>query len=384
MDLSSVLHDQSREWTLSDVSLAFRSYRDLDRFRNGPLAELGIQPDSVEDVLPCSPMQEAILASQRRDPEAYRTCFVFEAVSAPDMPVDCARLQQAWRAVVRRHSLLRALLLGNVAGSSETTIVVLRDPQLSISVFQAAESVATPELFRARYSPVDQQADGLQHHLSICQLEDQRVYLCLDINYAIVDAHSRDIMMHDLQTAYGADLDPNGSQFKNVISYLLRQPQEEAGHYWASQLDGVKPCYLPSMAVDGRQSFRDGTVQLPGLNTRAIFAYCQMMEVTPATVLQTAWAMVLSYYTGSITSCFGIFCSGRDLPVNNVSEIFGPLITMLPCRVHLLEKLTVAEALRSVQNNFISSLPFQIFPLSSTKKVLGIESSELFNTALNL
>ncbi|PVH90270.1 condensation-domain-containing protein, partial [Periconia macrospinosa] len=209
MEMPGLLQGRSRQWTLSDFPLAFDSYRDLDRFQGDTLAELGVQADDVEDVYPCSPMQEGILASQSKDSEAYRTCFVFEAVPRQDTSIDCAQLQQAWKAVVRRHSLLRALLVDNVPGSVGTTIVVLRDPQPSVSVFRAADEVMTAEMFRARYSPAGQQTGGLQHHLSICQLGNERVYLCLDINHAILDAHSRDIILRDLQTAYGADLDPH-------------------------------------------------------------------------------------------------------------------------------------------------------------------------------
>ena len=102
----------SPQWSLADLSLPFDSYRDLDRFHDSTLVELGLRPEDVEDVYPCSPMQEGILASQSRDPAAYRVCSVFEVVPAPNARIDCARLQQAWRAVVRRHSLAKRAKTG--------------------------------------------------------------------------------------------------------------------------------------------------------------------------------------------------------------------------------------------------------------------------------
>jgi hypothetical protein len=86
---------------------------------------------------------------------------------------------------------------------------------------------------------------GIQHHLSICQLENQRVYLCLDINHAIFDAHSSHIIMPDLQMAYSADLNPHDTPFRKVISYLQQLSEDEARRYWANHLEGIEPCYFP-------------------------------------------------------------------------------------------------------------------------------------------
>ncbi|KAE8855468.1 hypothetical protein PTNB73_10125 [Pyrenophora teres f. teres] len=191
IDMSALLPNRSAEWTLSDLPLAFSSYIDLDRFRHKTLPGLEVPPEDVEDVFPCTPMQEGILTSQGKDPDAYWVCFIYEVIPNQETSISLARLQQAWKGVVHQHSLLRTLLVDNVPGSTGTTNVVLKDPQPSISVF-SSEGTATIELFRSRYNPAAQRSIGqLQHHLSICQLNNGKVYLCLDINHAIIDAHSR-------------------------------------------------------------------------------------------------------------------------------------------------------------------------------------------------
>jgi NRPS condensation-like uncharacterized protein len=57
------------------------------------------------------------------------------------------------------------------------------------------------------------------------------VYLCLNINHAIINAHSTRIIMRDLQTAYSTDLNTHNTQFKNVISYLKQQSRDKAVRY---------------------------------------------------------------------------------------------------------------------------------------------------------
>ncbi|KAE8868649.1 hypothetical protein PTNB29_02560 [Pyrenophora teres f. teres] len=384
IDMSALLPNRSAEWTLSDLPLAFSSYIDLDRFRHKTLPGLEVPPEDVEDVFPCTPMQEGILTSQGKDPDAYWVCFIYEVIPNQETSISLARLQQAWKGVVHQHSLLRTLLVDNVPGSTGTTNVVLKDPQPSISVF-SSEGTATIELFRSRYNPAAQRSIGqLQHHLSICQLNNGKVYLCLDINHAIIDAHSRGILMHDLQEAYDANLNPQSTSFRDFASYIKQQSQEEAGRYWAEYLDGVEPCFFPSLGDSGGANTIPRTVEVPSIDSSAVHMFCKIWEVTPATIIQTAWALVLSRYTNSTNPCFGNLSSGRDLPIHNVNSIFGPLISILPCRIHLHKQLTVLEALKTVQENYASSLSFQTFPLASMHSFLGLGTSALFNTALSL
>jgi hypothetical protein len=384
-DMSALLSNRRAEWTLSDFPLAFSSYTDLDRFRHDTLSGLGVRPEDVEDVFPCCPMQEGILTSQGKDPDAYWVCLIYEVMPDQETSISLSRLQQAWKGVVRRHSLLRTLLVDNVPGSTGTTNVVLKDPKPSISVFRTSEGAATVELFHSRYNPAAQKQMGqLPHHLSICCTEDEKVYLCLDINHAIMDAHSQGILLRDLQKAYNANLDPHGALFRDFASYTKKQSREEACRYWAKYLDGVEPCYFPSIGESGEANDTSRTLEVPGIDASAIHAFCQFWEITPATIIQTAWALVLSRYTNSATPCFGNLSSGRDLPIDNVNDIFGPLIAMLPCRVHLHDQLTVLEALRTVQRDYASSLRYQTFSLASMHGLLGLGTSALFNTALSL
>ncbi|KAI1559805.1 EntF Non-ribosomal peptide synthetase module, partial [Pyrenophora tritici-repentis] len=384
VEMATLLQKKHKQWTLSDLPLAFKTYEDLDSFQNDTLAELGVQPEEVEDVFPCLPMQEGILISQSRDPDAYRVSSIFEVIPTQQNQVNCTRLQQAWEAVVRRHSLLRALLVDNVPGSLGTTNVVLKDPQPSISFFRAAGDTATLAMFRAHQDTLAQQDSGLQHRMFICQLDNGKAYLCLDINHAIFDAHSRGVILRDLQSAYSANLNPDSGRFRDVVSYLTQQEQEETHAYWARYLDGVEPCFFSSMAEPQDVCYRDGTVHVPDIDANAVHTFCQTWDITIATIIQTAWALVLSRYTGATTPCFGNLSSRRDLPVEDVANIFGPLITTIACRVQLDEHKTVMDVLRAVQSDYTNSLPHQNISLASVHSMLGLGANALFNTILSL
>ena len=382
-NIPDLLRNRKPELTLSDSSV-FKFYEDLDRFQSETLSEINIKPKDIEDVYACIPMQEGILASQSRDLNAYRVCAVIEAVSTNNQTIDCIRLQKAWETVVQRHSLLRTLLVRDVPGSMGICNVVLNNPPPSVSFFKAAGDVVDISLFRGHYNPIKEQERGLQHHLAICQLDNEKVYLCLDINHAIIDAHSRDIIVRDLQAAYDGLLDSHGVAFKNVVSYLEEQSQEVSRQYWASHLHGLQPCYFPSIAESDSDKRRDGSEEVPSIDSRAIHAFCEAWEVTPATIIQTAWAMVLSRYAGSADTCFGTLSSGRDAPIDGIDDIVGPLVTMLTSRVRFDEQSTVMDVLRSVQSDYLDALAHQTFSLSSVHNMLELGTSPLFNTSLSI
>ncbi|KAH9875478.1 hypothetical protein J1614_004317, partial [Plenodomus biglobosus] len=384
VELPGILGGRGLEWTLSDLPLAFHTYKDLRRFQDETLPALGLQAEQVEDVFPCSPMQEGILASQGRDTDTYWVCYIVEVVAIQLRPVDIARLQRAWQRVVQKHSLLRALLVDDVPGRSGITNVILKSPQPNVSIFNLADDTITPERLRSLYDPSQRLSRGLQHHLSICRLENKKVFLGLDINHAILDAHSWRIILHDMQAAYHSEPDSNAPSFKEVVRYIKQQSQQDLGDYWAQYLEGVQPCHFPGMQKSDDKGSGHGTIQVKDIDMAKIQTLRQTWEVSPATILQLAWALVLSQYTGSVDPCFGVLSSGRDLPVDNVDDIFGPVIAMLSYRVRLDKQQSVLETLKMAQIEFSKCLPNQTFPLSSIHKMLELGSSALFNTVMSI
>jgi fumiquinazoline F synthetase len=381
--IPEILNDRSLAWKLSDFPMAFSTSDDLETFKDDILPQLELQQHDVEDIFPSSPMQEGIWISQIKDPSRYRVCFVFEVISR--LPVDISRLQHAWNAVVRRHAILRTLLVDGIPGSPRIFNVVLKNPQPSVSVFHSSEDAVINEQLRAHYDVANRQVYDLPHHLSIYQLENRKTYLRLDINHAIVDGQSQRIIMRDLQSAYDSDLDcdARGPSYRNFVTHLEKQSFDNARQYWVDYLDGSEPCLFASM-VEGLPGQGQQAVKVPGLDEEMIRTFCARFEITPATVLQAAWALLLHRYTGSVAPCFGNVTSGRDLPIDNINDMVGPLISMLPCRVRFDERKTVLDTLEAVHNDYLISLSYQSCPFSVVHQALQLGSSALFNTALSI
>ncbi|KAI5457580.1 hypothetical protein BGZ63DRAFT_427622 [Mariannaea sp. PMI_226] len=378
-DLSNASHD----WTLCDFPLAFQSYDDIREFREVWLDRLEIRAADVEDIFPCSPMQEGILVAQAKDSRNYRSFVELEVQvrGGEEVRLDLTRLKNAWLAVVRQHALLRCVLVDKFPGSSRPMHVILRDPQPSMSVVSRDETDQPMNATAAAYGKYD-----LQHHVTIREIDERRAHVRLEMDHSIVDGFSNNMLLEDLQTAYDDDnsLRRSGA-YRDFITYLEEQSYDNGLGFWTQHLANVEPCFLRVSTGNNivEAVANTGPVEVPHIDVEKLRDFCSKSEVTAATVIQTAWGLVLRRYTGAQSPCFGNLCSGRDVPVNDADRIFGPLIGMVPCRVQFNSEDSVLETLKKVQDDYLSSLPHQHFPLAAIHRALGLGASALFNSGLS-
>jgi amino acid adenylation domain-containing protein/non-ribosomal peptide synthase protein (TIGR01720 family) len=386
VQLAAQLRERPAELTLADLPIGFQSYDDLASFRARVLPRLKLTEANIEDVYQCSAVQEGILLAQAKNPGYYRSGLDVEIeATRGDGHVDRNRVERAWRMVVRRHALLRALLVDRIPGRSGTVHVILRDPVPKITYTKDFGGGA--EMIE---SAIGYAQHELQHHLTVVEVAGRPnlVRLRFDINHAIIDAHSTNVLLDDFRQAYSGGLDPNGPLYRGFIQYTESRSAEADGAYWESYLEGVQPCFLPSLSggsrVDKSHSEAILSINVPISSAGGIHAFCTKWETTTAAIMQVAWALVLRAFTGSASPCFGILMSGRDVPVEGVHDIFGPLIGFVPSRVALDGHQSVTETLAGVQRDYIDSLPHQTYPLMQIQRALQTGMEGLFNSIVSV
>lgn len=378
--LSAILPSKAPEWTLSDFPTLFRSYDDIHETKSLLRAQANITSlDQVEDMYNCSATQEGILIAQAKDSSNYRSSLDFKLVSTRlSQQIDLARVEEAWRAVVRRHSLLRAIFVSGVPGSAGTTQIILRNPTPNISIVQSINDVRKMQSNRP-YEP-----SGLQHHLFAYSAEDGGVCLSLAINHCIVDAYSIDILLQDFKKAFMGSLDANGPAYRDFIDYEAAQPVETSRAFWNQYLDGVAPCLFPTLVENAEESVGSLQVHVPELDSAGIHDFCAKWDLTTATIMQAAWGLVLRQYSGSAISCFGMMTSCRDAPLEGVDAVLGPLINMIPCQIQLYHQKSVIDVLRDVQTAYINALAHQTYSLAAINSERNVGATGLFNSILSL
>ena len=365
--------------TLSDFRLLPLAYDGLTKLTD-QLPELGaMSMEDLEDVYPCSPMQQGLILSQLKDPENYTYHAIFEVKSKEAHSVDVLRLSKAWQTVIDRHPSLRTVFIDSISRPGATDQVVLRNCTARISWLDAHESQAIASLKKQR--PIDYSQPLPPHSLSICKTRAGSIFCKLEMSHAISDGTSMSIVLGDLSKAYELGILENGPLYSDFLSYLQWKTTPADIDYWKSYLTGVEPCFFPAL-TDGQQKVRElASLDLEVPITAELQSFCSRNGVTLSTAMQLTWALVLKCYTGSNDVCFGYLVSGRDVPVPGIEFAVGTFINMLTCRINLAEGAYVSEALQQLQSNFANGMEHQTCSLAEIQHQLKLSGSALFNTA---
>nr|XP_036577761.1 peptide synthetase (AMP-binding enzyme) [Colletotrichum truncatum]KAF6784820.1 peptide synthetase (AMP-binding enzyme) [Colletotrichum truncatum] len=361
----------------------FVPYFDMNKIPDSTWTQLGITThNQVEDVYPCSSMQSHMLKAQTRDSRIYRMIHEFEISGSPGF--DNARIAEAWQAVVQQHSLLRAKFFRHEQNETMTAMqMILKSPPINISFHDlgSLDSMPTREIS----TPPTYDTESLQHHLSVYRTSSDKSLVRLEINHAIMDGYSIDILYRDFRYALEQRLESTKASFRNFIEYAEGSQQESSREFWTKKLAEMEPCLFPTYEI--RQSGQ-GTmyVKVPDLEGVQIHAFCARREMTLATLIQTAWAIVLHRLSGgqNMEPCFGTIMSSRDTPVDDITEIFGPVMCLVPTHVQLNKRSSILETMADVHEEYIGKLPHQTYPVMDLYEELNGDSQLLFNTALSI
>ncbi|EEQ35622.1 peptide synthetase [Microsporum canis CBS 113480] len=335
----------------------------------------------IEDAYPCSPMQEGILISQAQAPETYKFHIICEVrCNSSTDPINVSRLRLAWARLVARHQSLRTFFVEGLSQENLYTQVVLKKYTPRVESVEDLDS-----LFRyPNDNPLDYSELIPPHRLTI--LEDRgRLYFNLEINHTLIDGASMAIILRDLGTAFDHELQP-GPLYRDYIALSQNQPKEATLDFWLKYLEGIKPVFFPLLHDDhlGTKELRTVNIPISGFIMTSLQAFTRGNDITMANIFQTVWAVVLRAYTGESDVVFGYLSSGREIDGLDMENAVGAFITMLACRVRVDDSSTPLAIARSINEDFISSLPHQHTSLAEVQHALGLSGERLFNTILSL
>ena len=351
------------------------------------LSSMGIRDCDIEDVYPCSSMQEGLLLSQTKDAGFYAAATLHEIVS-PNGRLTAVSIADAWRRVVQRHPALRTVFLENVGAKNGLyNQVVLKRIDPNIVQLECKDEEDAIKLIEQQRT--ESYANGLcpNHRFTICTTSNGRVFCSLEISHAIMDGHSMSLLVSELRTACEGQLRGEATPYSDYISWYVKQPQEASLEFWKSYLGGSEVCSFPVLD-DGKtleKQLVSIRMDLTTIKLSDMQGFCNTNGITLSNVFHTAWALTLSNYIGSNDVTFGYLTSARDAEeVRGVDEIVGPIINTLVCRVNMSDSSRcLLDVLQDVQRDYMEAIPHRHIALADVQHALALSGASLFNTALS-
>ena len=337
--------------------------------------------DNIEDLYPLAPLQRGLLFHSLYSPD--RNAYFTQEMWTLRGELNVAHLEEAWRRVIERHSVLRTMFVWE--GVDEPLQLVHKEITLPFSKHDwrsipAAEQQQrlTTWLEEDRGRPFDLSEAPIMR-LTLIQLDENTHQFIWDYHHLLMDGWCRVTILNEVFAIYeglsgGEPLRLDAPRpYRNYIAWLQQQDFSAAAAYWKRYLHGfAAPTRLPCSAP-ARQTAQSQPVfasQLRALTvdlTRELQQLARTYRLTVNTLLQGAWALLLSRYCQEDDVVFGTTVSGRPAELAGVEQMVGLFINTLPVRVRIEEDRNVIDWLQQLQSEQVEQRQYEYSQLAEVQ-----------------
>ncbi|MET0398104.1 MAG: amino acid adenylation domain-containing protein [Longimicrobiaceae bacterium] len=310
------------------------------------------RPD-VEDIYPLTPLQQGMLFHTVFAPGsgAYVEQVGF---TVRDPGFDPQGFARAWQRVTERHPVLRTAFAWEEM--DEPVQVVQRRVAIPVETLDwsglpphVRERELEELLAEDRRRGFDLLAAPLMR-LALIRTGADEWRVQWSFHHLLLDGWSLPRVLDEV-LAFEADARagretglPRPRPFRDYVLWLRERDAAAAEAFWRARLAGVEaPTPLgigrpaPAGAAEDPSRYAEAVVRLPAATMAALAALARRARVTPGALVQGAWALLLSRFSGRDDVVFGAVVSGRPAALPGVEEMVGMFINTLPVRVRVDE-----------------------------------------------
>jgi amino acid adenylation domain-containing protein len=331
----------------------------------------------LEDAYPLSPVQEGMLFHSAADPDAG--AYIEQFTCRLHGAIDTRAFATAWRSLIDRHPSLRTAIEWHEsdrpvqAVHRDVDLPIRRDDWRDASPESQDERLAEYLRSDRRQGFVPSVAPMLRVALFESGLDEH--IMVWSSHHLILDGWCFPILLGDLLAFYEAAIRgvetglPPVAPFRNYIAWLRRQELTSAEAFWRRGLAGVASP-TPLGLEEARRSIEAGAlpfeeveVNLDESTTSVLRSVARSAQLTLASLVEGAWALLLARYSGRRDVVFGLTVSGRPAELEGIESMVGVFINTLPMRVAVDEDAKVLPWLREVQRGIVELRRFESSPL---------------------
>lgn len=330
---------------------------DVEQKRQDAASLCGVSPDNVEDLFPCTPLQEGLLALSMKRQGSY----VGRNVMKLSPSVDVDRFREAWEEVVKRTPILRTQIV-NLPGQGLVQAVIG-----GMTCWTGAKDLGD-------YLGKEQEPHiGLGSPLMLCGLfpdsnsqdsNDRNFCFALTMHHSIYDGVTTSLILETLESLYNGKIPLRLWPFQSFVRYMSNQDKEVDDTFWKSQFESLEAPQFPALPS---LTFQPKAVSAI-THTIAKVAW-RVDDFTPSTVVRAAWAIVCSQYTNAPDVVFGTISMGRKAPIAGIERLAGPTISAVPIRVKIKDKQLCHNLLRGLQDQATEMIRYEHTGLSKIARV---------------
>ncbi|MFE0020273.1 non-ribosomal peptide synthase/polyketide synthase [Amycolatopsis sp. NPDC059021] len=366
--------------TPSDLALIELDQAEIDR-----VTELADHP--LADIWPLSPLQEGLFFHSSYD-QARVDIYTIQEVIDFDRELDADRLRAACAAMLRRTPSLRAGFTSDgLRGPVQFVTAAFAPPVSEVDLTGLSEADR-----RERLAEIVEQDRTTRYDLStsplfrltLIRLGEGRDRVLVNRHLLLWDGWSAWLFIEQLFALYELSGDdralPAAGSYVDYLSWLAEQDVEAAAGAWREALAGLAEPTLLGPDTQGREPVTPVPVDtlLSAELTERLREQARRHGLTVNSVLNAAWALVLSTMTGRQDVVFGAAVAGRPAAVPDIESTIGLFLNTVPTRVRLIPGEPVLGLLRRVQAERMDLTPYEFMSLGVLQRESGHRT--LFDT----
>jgi amino acid adenylation domain-containing protein len=353
---------------------------------------------NIEEFYPLSPMQQGILFHTLYAPKSG--VYVEQLSCDIQGDLNIVLFQEAWHKLVEKHSILRTSFIWE--GIKEPVQVVHKQVELpwqeqylsKLELIEQQEHIETCLVAEREKDFEIYQAPLMR--LKLLQLAEKHYKFIWTHHHLLLDGWSSSLLLEELFACYqalnqGEDIQLQKSRsYRDYIAWLQKQNLSSAEIFWKKYLKGFTTVTSVgveqnlSNQISENENYITQILRLSITETASLQSLARQQQLTLNTILQGAWAILLSRYSGENDIVFGGVVSGRPTNLTGVESMVGVFINTLPVRVSINPKESLIPWLKQLQIQQNEVRQYEYTPLIEIQKWSEIPTGQpLFESIFN-
>lgn len=280
--------------------------------------------------------------------------------------------------------------LSHLSAAEQQKAIATKDAELQASLDLSTGAIAKVALFQLgsdRQKGFDLAQAPLMR-FTIIQLTEQKYQLIWSHHHILFDGWSMQIVLKEVLAFYEANQRGEHLRFQRVrpyreyIEWLQQQDSDKAKNFWQKTLQGFEtPTLLGGNKGSG--TYHEQRFQLSQTVTEKLQFAARQHHLTLNNLVQGAWALLISRYSGESDIVFGATVSGRPPTFEQVDSMVGLLINTLPIRTQVNGKTELLSWLKQLQTQALEQEQYAYFSLAEIQQLSDIPTGlPLFKSIL--
>lgn len=340
-----------------------------------------IKKENLKDLYPLSAMQEGMLFQSLLNPE--QTIYHEQVSYRLEGDIDPAVIEKTWQSLFLRHDILRTVFISEkVKRPLQAVLHNLSGGFCYLDLSDQNIDTIEPTIAQAL---ADDKARGFDlksgplMRLTLIKHSQDKYTLIWSHHHILMDGWCIGIILGDFMALYQAHKNNTANtlapppRYSNYIKWLELADRQQAKSYWQTKLQTQTQLTTLTQQHDdttdtiGRAK-NEIITTLPASLCQNIYDIANQWQVTVGSLMQAAWAALLSHYNDREEIAFATLVSGRPGELDGALEMLGVFINTIPLALTVGPEDTLLSLARKIQNDLLESEPHQHLPLSDIQQ----------------